>query len=80
MRLVELYVEYQGTFDTERTKALVHTNAPDNVLLSICMDIQGDKILNRTNGIKGIIKVLRARGYACDVVNEIPSFGFAEEQ
>lgn len=79
MRLVELYVDYQGTFDMERTKALVHTNASDNVLQSICIDIKEDKILNRANGIKGIIKVLRARGYECDVVSDIPSFGFSEE-
>ena len=29
-------------------------------------------------GIKGIIKVLRARGYECNVVDSIPSFGFVE--
>lgn len=78
MRLVELYVSYQGTFDVERTKVFVYTNASDNVIQSICKDIKEDGILDRGNGVKGIIKVLRARGYECNVVESIPSFGFTE--
>ena len=77
-RVVELYVTYKGIHDTEEVRKLVYTNAPDDVIISVCSDIKRDKILNQNNGISGIIGVLKARGYKCHVVDNIPQFGFEE--
>lgn len=78
VRIVELYVMYEGIHDTEEVRKLVYTDAPDEVIISVCSDIKKDKILNRSNGISGIMGVLKARGYKCHVIDNIPQFGFKE--
>ena len=80
MRLVRLYVNFDGIMDFSQVEQLVHTNAPDSVLTSVCKDIENDKILDRRTGLKGLIDVLIARGYKCDLVDNIPSFGFTENK
>lgn len=78
LRIVELYVIYRGILDDESVCRLVFTNAPDEIIKDICRDIKKDKILNRSNGIAGIIGILKSRGYECHTIDNIPRFGFTE--
>ena len=59
-------------------KKLIQTNAPNHIIRSICDDIKNDGILNRTNGIDGILGVLKSRGYNYKIIEDIPRFGFTE--
>ena len=77
-RIVELYVTYEGILDTERVHSLVYTNAPDEVIAKICEDIKNDGLLTRGNAINGMVNILQCRGFRCDVVTDLPSFGFTE--
>ena len=79
-RIVELYVGYDGTLDSSEVSTLVYTNAPDDIVKNVCEDIKNDGILNRSNGINGIIGVLVARGYECVILDNIPRYGFHENK
>ena len=78
MHLVELFVSYDGVFEKTFVKKLIRTNAPNHIIKSICDDIKNDGILNRTNGIDGILGVLKSRGYNYKIIEDIPRFGFTE--
>lgn len=78
MHLVELFVSYDGVFEKTFVKKLIRTNAPNHIIKSICDDIKNDGILNRINGIDGILGVLESRGYNYQIIEDIPRFGFTE--
>ena len=78
-RTVKLYVLYNGVLDTSSVEVFVNTNAPDEIIKSVCNDIKNDKILKRCDALDGIVNVLKARGYECDIANFIPAFGFRED-
>lgn len=78
MRLVELYVNYSGTLDEKCVGKLVSTNASDDVIKSVCDDVKSDGIHKRSTAIDAIVKILCARGFECEVMDNIPRFGFTE--
>lgn len=78
MGLVELYVNYSGVLDRECVRKLVHTNAPKDIIQSVCNDVATDGIHKRGAAIEGIINILVARGYECLPVEDVPRFGFSE--
>lgn len=56
--------------------SLIYTDAPDDVISNICSDIERDNIVERNERLKSVRTILRVRGYVCDVVDNIPRFGF----
>ena len=77
-RLVKLYVITKEPRSVEFNKN-VFTNAPDDIIAKICEDIKNDDIIHSAAAkMDAVIGVLHARGYTCNVLSEIPTFGFKE--
>lgn len=51
----------------------IYTNASDDVIKNICEQIEEDGLLNGTDKINGVLKVLNARGYKI-IVTDTPKF------
>lgn len=79
LRIVELYVIYEGILDNGCIRKLVYTNAPDEIIQNVCADIKNDKQISRADLIGAIMGVLQIRGYECRAVDHIPSFGIKED-
>lgn len=50
---------------------LIYTNASDDVIINICNQIKEDNLLNDTDKINGVLKVLIDRGYKYKIVTGI---------
>ena len=77
-RVIELYIGYTGTLDDNEIHNKVYTNAPDEVIKSICEDVRRDGVLKRGKALDGIVNIIKARGFICEYAN-ISRFGFNEK-
>lgn len=71
MHLVKIFTHVSGC----SIEKLIYTNASDYVIKNICEQIEEDGLLNDANKIKGVLEVLKARGYKYKVVDDISQFG-----
>lgn len=75
-RIVQLYVNYDGTLDTSTITKLVETDAPSSVIERTIHLVKEDNKLHVGDMLESTISIIIALGYKCTEVNDMESYGF----